>query len=73
MKVTKDSRYLCLYMILGDGCLLKEGRFKIAHCEKQLDQGRDTSMSSHTSDTEQIELPEGTVPDVLFRDLALAP
>lgn len=37
MKVTKESRYLCLYTILGNGCLLKEGRFKIAHCEKQLD------------------------------------
>jgi hypothetical protein len=24
-------------MILGDGCLLKEGRFKLTHCEKQLE------------------------------------
>ena len=37
LKVTKEARYICLYTILGDGCLLKEGRFKLSHCEKQLD------------------------------------
>ena len=35
-KTTLYARNLCLYMSLGDGCMLSEGRIKISHCEKQL-------------------------------------
>ena len=36
-KITKESRNLLIGMLLGDGTILNNNVFKLAHCEQQLD------------------------------------
>lgn len=34
---TYNGRTICLFEMIGDGCLLADGRLKVAHCFKQYD------------------------------------
>ena len=36
-KITKDSRNLLIALLLGDGTIMSNNVFKLAHCEQQKD------------------------------------